>query len=114
MKIGWRISEYMILQEWPEDIHIFIPAIWISAISCWSLWEWALDEPAVYVFKSAASVPKGDIIGYYSVYREEDILNCSFGRQQVKQAGRRYDIVKGGQAFYHKLLQEMRAEMMDA
>ena len=47
-------------------------------------------------------------------YKEEDILNCSFGRQQMKQEGRRYDIVKGGQAFYHKLLQEMRAEMMDA
>ena len=113
MKIGWRISEYMILQEWPEDIHIYTCNMDIGNQLLESL-GMALDEPAVYVFKSAASVPKGDIIGYYSVYREEDILNCSFGRQQMKQAGRRYDIVKGGQAFYHKLLQEMRAEMMDA
>ena len=54
------------------------------------------------------------MITLLTVYKEEDILNCSFGRQQMKQEGRRYDIVKGGQAFYHKLLQEMRAEMMDA
>ena len=73
-----------------------------------------LEEPTVFVFKSAVSVPNGDIIGQRTVYKEEDILNCSFGRQQMKQEGRRYDIVKGGQAFYHKLLQEMRAEMMDA
>ena len=73
-----------------------------------------LEEPTVFVFKSAVSVPNGDIIGQRIVYKEEDILNCSFGRQQMKQEGRRYDIVKGGQAFYHKLLQEMRAEMMDA
>ena len=73
-----------------------------------------LEEPTVFVFKSAVSVRNGDIIGQRTVYKEEDILNCSFGRQQMKQEGRRYDIVKGGQAFYHKLLQEMRAEMMDA
>ena len=73
-----------------------------------------LEEPTVFVFKSAVSVPNGDIVGRRTVYKEEDILNCSFGRQQMKQEGRRYDIVKGGQAFYHKLLQEMRAEMMDA
>lgn len=46
----------------------------------------ALDEPAVYVFKAAASVPKGDIIGYYSVYREEDILKLQLW-QTTDEAG---------------------------
>lgn len=73
-----------------------------------------LTEPAVFVFKSAADTSDRDILASCSIYTQEDILNCSFGRQQMKQEGRRYDIVKGGQAFYHKLLQEMRSEMMES
>lgn len=69
--------------------------------------------PAVYVFNSAACTPGGDILNHCSIYTQDDVMNCSYGRQQMKQEGRRYDIVRGGQAFYHKLLQEMRAEMME-
>ncbi len=72
-----------------------------------------VTEPAVYVFKSEAYAPEGHMLKNYSVYTEDDVLSCSFGRQQMKQEGRRYDIVRGGQAFYHKLLQEMRTEMME-
>ena len=72
-----------------------------------------VEGPAVYVFKSAAYASGDDILKNYSIYREDDVLNCSYGRQQMKQDGRRYDIVKGGQAFYHKLLHEMRTEMLE-
>ena len=48
-----------------------------------------------------------------TMYRPADIADCSFGRHQVRHDVRRYDIVTGGQAFYHKLLHEMRTEMID-
>jgi ppGpp synthetase/RelA/SpoT-type nucleotidyltranferase len=73
-----------------------------------------VTEPAVYVFPSADCADEGDILHNYSVYREGDVVNCSFGRQQIKQEGRRFDIVRGGQAFYHKLVQEMRTEMLES
>ena len=47
------------------------------------------------------------------IYTPEDVAGCSFGRHQVRHDVRRYDIVTGGQAFYHKLLHEMRTEMID-
>lgn len=73
-----------------------------------------VTEPAVYVFKAAVSDDEMDILTGSSVYVEEDVKNCSYGRQQMKHEGRRYDIVRGGQAFYHKLLQEVRQEMIEA
>ncbi len=47
------------------------------------------------------------------IYGPADIADCSFGRHQVRHDVRRYDIVTGGQAFYHKLLFDMRTEMID-
>lgn len=73
-----------------------------------------VTEPAVRVFKAAVSDDVKDILADSSVYVEEDVKNCSYGRQQMKHEGRRYDIVRGGQAFYHKLLQEVRQEMIEA
>ena len=54
-----------------------------------------------------------DVSECITMYGPADIADCSFGRHQVRHDVRRYDIVTGGQAFYHKLLHEMRTEMID-
>ena len=43
-------------------------------------------------------------------YGPEDISNCSFGRHlEAKDDARTYDIVHGGQAFYHQIVTDLRA-----
>ncbi len=41
-------------------------------------------------------------------YGPEDIENCSFGRHLEVRTARTYDIVRGGQAFYHKIVTDLR------
>lgn len=56
--------------------------------------------PGLYLFRAG---------GEYDVYRPEDVANCSFGRHlEARGDARTYDIVHGGQAFYHKLVTDLR------
>ena len=56
--------------------------------------------PALYIFW-----PDSDV----DVYRPEDVENCSFGRHlEARGDARTYDIVHGGQAFYHKMVTDLR------
>lgn len=55
--------------------------------------------PKIYIFW-----PDGEI----DVYGPESVKNCSFGRHLEMRDARTYDIVKGGQAFYHKIVTEIR------
>lgn len=56
--------------------------------------------PRVYIFW-----PDGDV----DDYGPEDVKNCSFGRHlEARGDARTYDIVRGGQAFYHKILTDLR------
>ncbi len=49
--------------------------------------------------------PDGD----KAVYDADDISNCSFGRHlEAKDDARTYDIVHGGQAFYHQIVTDLR------
>ena len=42
-------------------------------------------------------------------YGPEDVRNCSFGRHlEARVDARTYDIVRGGQAFYHKIVTDLR------
>ena len=42
-------------------------------------------------------------------YGPEDVRNCSFGRHlEARDDDRTYDIVHGGQAFYHKIVTDLR------
>ena len=42
-------------------------------------------------------------------YGPEDVTNCSFGRHlEARGDARTYDIVRGGQAFYHKIVTDLR------
>jgi len=71
-----------------------------------------VEDRSVYVFRPARNLPDRDIMHNYLKYTEDDIRGCSFGRHHVRYETNRYDIVTGGQAFYHKLLLEVRLEMM--
>ena len=79
--------------------------------SCKSLLEsFAIPDlqlPGLYIFW-----PKATALGFgesVSVYSAVDVKNCSFGRHREKSKDvRTYDIVKGGQGFYHMLLRDLR------
>jgi ppGpp synthetase/RelA/SpoT-type nucleotidyltranferase len=76
-------------------------------------WNIPTDEPAVYLFKASCVAEGGDVIGSYGRYDEKYVMECTFDRHQVNGDRARYNIVKGGQAFYHKLLHEIRSEMIE-
>ena len=70
------------------------------------------EGPAVYLFKASQNLAEHDILNHVTVYTPQDVADCSFGRHQVKHDTRRFNIVRGGQAFYHKMLQQVREEML--
>ncbi len=48
--------------------------------------------------------------GGYDTYSPEYVKSCSFGRHlEARDDARTYDIVHGGQAFYHKIVTELRS-----
>ncbi len=56
--------------------------------------------PRLYIFW-----PDGSIDDYGA----EDVMNCSFGRHlEARDDARTYDIVHGGQAFYHRIVTDLR------
>ncbi|MCC8066699.1 MAG: hypothetical protein LIO94_06320 [Clostridiales bacterium] len=56
--------------------------------------------PRLYIFW-----PEGDI----DDFGPEDVENCSFGRHlEARSDARTYDIVRGGQALYHKVVTDLR------
>lgn len=62
--------------------------------------ERAGQIPRLYIFW-----PDGDV----DDYGPEDVENCSFGRHlEARGDARTYDIVRGGQAFYHKIVTDLR------
>ncbi len=62
--------------------------------------------PGLYIFW-----PDGEV----SAYTAEDVKNCSFGRHlEAHVDARTYDIVYGGQAFYHKIVTDLRDWNVDA
>lgn len=56
--------------------------------------------PRLYIFW-----PGGEV----DSFGPEDVKNCSFGRHlEARSDARTYDIVRGGQAFYHKIVTDLR------
>lgn len=69
--------------------------------------------PGVHIYRAGCADAEGVIDPKRrTCYKEADVISCSFGRHQHYSDMRRYNIVKGGQAFYYKLLYEMRGEML--
>jgi len=60
----------------------------------------AADFPRLYIFW-----PGGDV----DDFGPEDVENCSFGRHlEARSDARTYDIVRGGQALYHRVVTDLR------
>jgi hypothetical protein len=63
-------------------------------------------------FSSEPQVPRFYIYwpdGTQDDYSADDIKNCSFGRHlEARGDARTYDIVHGGQAFYHRIVTDLR------
>ena len=58
------------------------------------------EFPRMYIFW-----PDGET----DSFGPEDVKNCSFGRHlEARADARTYDIVRGGQAFYHKIVTDLR------
>ena len=68
-----------------------------------------VTENAVYVFFPKTEESSDEELPGYSLYTEQDVRESYFGRHQVRKDTNRYDIISGGQAFYHKLLMEVRS-----
>ncbi len=70
------------------------------------------QTPGLYVFWPKCNKQYGQNyngIIQYDCYSASDVKECSFGRHHSKKNEyRTYDIVRGGQGFYHKLLADIR------
>lgn len=119
--VSQETSDGMMDEEWLGRFRVsdFKKSVWRYshvytgyATSCKELLESYnivdVQIPGLYIFwpkKNQVSV--GEEV---TVYSETDVKNCSFGRHREKSKDvRTYDIVKGGQGFYHMLLRDLRA-----
>jgi ppGpp synthetase/RelA/SpoT-type nucleotidyltranferase len=112
-------GEGMMDEEWLGQFRVsdFTRAVWRYAhvLTCYEktgrmlLTEAGIEEiavPQIYIFWPD---------GKRDSYGPEDIRTCSFGRHlENRDDDRTYDIVRGGQAFYHKLVTELRDWNMSA
>ena len=69
-------------------------------------------EPAEPAGLAGPAAPRMYIFwpdGTSDIYTPEDVQNCSFGRHlEARGDARTYDIVHWGQAFYHKIVTDLR------
>ena len=103
MRTGWGSSASLISRGPSGDMRMSLRAMRIPGGSFFrrqGLTGSSADIPRLYIFW-----PDGDVDDYGS----EDVRNCSFGRHlEARGDARTYDIVRGGQAFYHKILTDLR------
>lgn len=114
--ISRETEDGMMDEEWLEQFRVsdFTRTVWRYAhvLTCYEstgrklLHRTGCDSisddavPRLYIFW-----PDGDV----DSYGPEDVANCSFGRHlEVRRDARTYDIVRGGQAFYHRIVTDLR------
>lgn len=114
--ISQETPEGMMDEEWLGQFRVsdFTRTVWRYAhvFTCYEavgrkLLEMTAGEnaqgcvPRLYIFW-----PDGE----EDSYGPEDVANCSFGRhlEATRADSRTYDIVRGGQAFYHKIVTDLR------
>ncbi len=92
--------------------HIYTCSIEVAGHLFWDMGMQWDGQASVHIFKSQCIDCDGKLEPEcHVIYHAKDVTECRFGRHQLRNEGRRYDIVTGGQAFYYKLLHEMRDEM---
>ncbi|MDO4476049.1 MAG: hypothetical protein Q4B59_04625 [Lachnospiraceae bacterium] len=108
-------EEGMMDEEWLDQFRVsdFTRTVWRYAhvFTCYAkvgreiLIENGMKEQADQMPRLFVFWPDGDV----DSYGPEEIKNSTFGRHlETRDDARTYDIVRSGQAFYHKLVTELR------
>ena len=105
----------MMDEEWLGQLRVsdFTRTVWRYAhvLTCYEKTGRQLLEVLGRDYSAEQAVPKIYVFwpdGQTDAYGPEAVKNCSFGRHLEMRDARTYDIVKGGQAFYHKIVTELR------
>lgn len=114
--ISRETPDGMMDEEWLGQFRVsdFTRTVWRYAhvFTCYEKTGRKLLELAGREAKDACQIPRLYIFwpdGDVDDYRPEDVQNCSFGRHlEARGDARTYDIVRGGQAFYHKIVTDLR------
>ena len=114
--ISRETPDGMMDEEWLGQFRVsdFTRTVWRYAhvFTCYEKTGRKLLELAGREAKDACQIPRLYIFwpdGDVDDYGPEDVQNCSFGRHlEARGDARTYDIVRGGQAFYHKIVTDLR------
>lgn len=114
--VSRETEEGLMDEEWLGQFRVsdFTRTVWRYAhvFTCYEDVGRELLETAGIGGRQQDDVPRLYILwpdGPVDDYGPEDVTHCSFGRHlEARGDARTYDIVKGGQAFYHKIVTDLR------
>lgn len=114
--ISQESEDGMMDEEWLGQFRVsdFTRTVWRYAhvLTCYEKVGRKLLEQTDADVQAQEAVPRLYIFwpgGQMDSYGPDDVTNCSFGRHlEVRRDARTYDIVRGGQAFYHKIVSDLR------
>lgn len=114
--VSKRMEDGMMDEDWLGQFRVsdFTRTVWRYAhvFTCYEEVGRKFLEKAGIAMERAEQIPRLYIFwpdGDVDDYGPEDVGNCSFGRHlEARGDARTYDIVRGGQAFYHKIVTDLR------
>ena len=114
--VSKRMEDGMMDEDWLGQFRVsdFTRTVWRYAhvFTCYEEVGRKYLEQAGIALERAEQIPRLYIIwpdGDVDDYGPESVENCSFGRHlEARGDARTYDIVRGGQAFYHKIVTDLR------
>lgn len=114
--VSKRMEDGMMDEDWLGQFRVsdFTRTVWRYAhvFTCYEEVGRKYLEQAGIALERAEQIPRLYIFwpdGDVDDYGPEDVGNCSFGRHlEARGDARTYDIVRGGQAFYHKIVTDLR------
>lgn len=114
--VSKRMEDGMMDEDWLGQFRVsdFTRTVWRYAhvFTCYEEVGRKYLEQAGIALERAEQIPRLYIFwpdGDVDDYGPESVENCSFGRHlEARGDARTYDIVRGGQAFYHKIVTDLR------
>ena len=114
--VSKRMEDGMMDEDWLGQFRVsdFTRTVWRYAhvFTCYEEVGRKYLEQAGIALERAEQIPRLYIFwpdGDVDDYGPESVENCRFGRHlEARGDARTYDIVRGGQAFYHKIVTDLR------
>lgn len=114
--VSKRMEDGMMDEDWLGQFRVsdFTRTVWryVHVFTCYEEVGRKYLEQAGIALERAEQIPRLYIFwpdGDVDDYGPESVENCSFGRHlEARGDARTYDIVRGGQAFYHKIVTDLR------